>query len=96
MHFTTEDKKMIVWLQKQHENWRSVRVIILGSSALCLAFAVLEFFQRGYGALPLLLLVIAMYGASYTLGSWSGRPEISLLLKLIEAEKTSSDTSATE
>jgi hypothetical protein len=32
------------------------------------------------------LLGAAGYGMYYTLGSWSGRPEISLLLKLLDAQ----------
>lgn len=87
MEFTNEEKKMIAWLRQQHEGWRSVRMIILMSSVLCASFAAWEIFRTGLGAQSLLLIVIAAYGASYTLGSWAGRPEITLLLKLIDAQE---------
>lgn len=76
---------MIAWLQGQHRGWRTTRVITLGCSIACGVFAAIEFHAHGFGALPLLLLVIAAFGASHTLGSWSGRAEISLLLKLVES-----------
>jgi hypothetical protein len=91
MQFTDEEKKMIAWLRQQHEGWRSVRMIILVASVLCALFAVWEIFKEGFGAQPLLLIVIAAYGASYTLGSWAGRPEVSLLLKLVEAQEARRD-----
>ncbi len=91
MQFTNEDRKMIAWLRKQHEGWRSVRIIILVASLLCGAFAVQEFLKHGFGALPLLLILIAAYGTSYTVGSWAGRPEVSLLLKLVEAQEGARD-----
>ena len=88
MRFTDDEKKMIDWLRKQHEGWRVVRVIILVSSLVSAMGAAWEFFTTGFGALPLLLMVAAAYGASFTLGSWAGRPEISLLLKVIEAQES--------
>jgi hypothetical protein len=91
MQFTNEERQMIAWLRKQHEGWRSVRMIILVASLLCVAFAASEIVQSGFGALPLLLIVIAAYGGSYTLGSWAGRPEVSLLLKLVEAQESARD-----
>jgi hypothetical protein len=91
MKFTNEERQMITWLRKQHEGWRSVRMIILVASLLCAAFAAHEILQSGFGALTILLIVIAAYGASYTLGSWAGRPEVSLLLKLVEAQEGAHD-----
>lgn len=91
MKFTNEEKQMIAWLRKQHEGWRGVRMIILVGSLLCAAFAAWEIFRSGFGAMPLLLFIMAAYGMSYTLGSWAGRPEISLLLKLVEAQESARD-----
>lgn len=91
MQFTNEEKKMIAWLRQQHEGWRTVRMIILVASVLCAVFAAWDIFRTGYGAQSLLLIVIAAYGASYTLGSWAGRPEVSLLLKLVEAQEARRD-----
>lgn len=88
MQFTSDEKKMIDWLRKQHQGWPTTRVIILSGSVLCAGFAAWELFGTGWAAMPLLLICIAAYGSSYTLGSWSGRPEISLLLKLIDSQKT--------
>lgn len=87
MQFTPQEQKMITWLRQQHAGWRTTRAITLTSAILCLGFAVLEFSRSGFEAMPLLLLLISVYGASHTLGSWSGRPEISLLLKLVEAQQ---------
>jgi hypothetical protein len=87
MEFSGDEEKMIVWLRKQHAGWRTTRVITLVASIACGAFAAVEFYARGFGALPLLFLVIAVAGASYTVGSWSGRAEVSLLLKLVEASR---------
>ncbi|GHU09529.1 hypothetical protein AGMMS50225_10550 [Betaproteobacteria bacterium] len=91
MQFTEEEKKMIAWLRQQHEGWRSVRIIILIASMMCALFAAWDIFKTGFGAHPLVLIVIAAYGASYTLGSWAGRPEVSLLLKLVEAQEPRHD-----
>lgn len=91
MQFTNEEKQMIAWLRKQHEGWRGVRMIILVASLICAAFAAWEIFQSGLGALPLLLILIAAYGTSYTLGSWAGRADISLLLKLVEDQERRRD-----
>lgn len=91
MQFTNEEKQMIAWLRKQHEGWRGVRMIILVASLICAAFAAWEIFHSGLGALPLLLILIAAYGTSYTLGSWAGRAEISLLLKLVEDQERRRD-----
>lgn len=91
MQFTEEEKKMIAWLRQQHESWRSVRMIILISSMLSALSAAWDIFNTGFGAQPLVLIVIAAYGTSYTVGSWAGRPEISLLLKLVEAQEPRHD-----
>ena len=32
------------------------------------------------------MLAISAYGLSYSLGAWNGRPEVSLLLKVIDKE----------
>jgi hypothetical protein len=87
MDFTPEEEKMISWLQRQHAGWRTTRIITLVASALAGCISAWEFFSAGFGALPLLLLVVATFGLSHTLGSWAGRPEISLLLKLVESAR---------
>jgi len=87
MQFTREEQKMIEWLQRQHSGWRTTRMITLVGSLVCLVAAAWEFSNRGWGAMPLLLLLVGVVGLSHTLGSWSGRAEVSLLLKLIEAQR---------
>ena len=84
MEFSNEEKKMIRWLRRQHENWRSTRLILLISCIGLVGLSVC-FWLRGetsWHYMP--LFFVAIYGLSYTLGSWAGRPEISLLLKLLE------------
>ncbi len=87
MEFTPDEEKMISWLHRQHSAWRTTRMITLVASVLSGFFAAWEFFSTGFGALPLLLLLVAVAGLSYTLGSWAGRPEVSLLLKLVESAR---------
>lgn len=88
MQFTEEEKKMIAWLRQQHEGWRSIRIIILSCSVFLGGMATWFYFRVGYGAYPLVLTLLALYGAGHTLGSWSGRPEVSLLLKLVQSHAT--------
>jgi hypothetical protein len=62
-------------------------MIILVSSVVLIGLSA-WFWRQGeiiWHYLP--LLVVAIYGLSYTLGSWSGRAEISLLLKLVEESR---------
>lgn len=90
MQFSDADLKMLEWLRKQHASWSAIRMIILVCSVLTMLLAVWSLFSRS-GSDPaeiwLLYLVLAAGGMSYTLGSWAGRPEISLLLKLVEAQQ---------
>lgn len=92
MQLTREEQKMVELLRRQHASWRTTRAIILICSLACAAFAIWEFATNGFEAMPLLLTMIATYGSSYVLGSWSGRPEISLLLKVIESNTHGSQT----
>jgi ATP-dependent Clp protease adapter protein ClpS len=85
MQFTNDEMKMIRWLRTQHAAWRLVRVIILVSSLLSLGLAAWLFWFGDLSGIAITSVVVAVYGLSYTLGSWSGRPEISLLLKLVDA-----------
>jgi hypothetical protein len=82
MEFTKEEQKMIEWLRNQHKGWRTTRMITLVASCMCGVFAIFELIKGG--SQWLVLGLICSYGTSYTLGSWHGRPEISLLLKLID------------
>jgi len=86
MQFTPEEQKMIAWLRRQHAAWRTTRLIILIASVVSIGTAAWEFMQIGWGALQFLFLVAGTAGVSHTLGCWSWRPEVSLLLKLVEAE----------
>lgn len=87
MQFNEDEEKMILWLCRQHAGWKTMRVIILVSAIICLCFAIFELIYNGLGASTVLYLIVGSSGLSYSLGSWSGRAEVSLLLKLIEAEK---------
>lgn len=87
MNFTEQDMKMVSWLRKQHAGWKTTRVITLIFSIIGFIFAVSIFLDGKQAIAAIPLLAIACGGLSYTLGSWSGRPEISLLLKLIDQDE---------
>jgi len=81
MSLTEQDKKMIAHLKGQHQAWSQIRWIILVSA---LFFAVL-YFSGFIDDAETVLVIGSISGLlSYSLGGWSGRPEISLLLKLAE------------
>lgn len=87
MQLSEQEEKMVAWLRLQHANWRATRVIILVCSVGLLGYAVWLHWsgQSAWFFLP--IVAMSAYGLSYTLGSWAGRPEISLLLKLVEHSK---------
>ena len=82
MEFTKEEFKMIAHLKRQHAGWKSTRVIILISSLGLIAFGI----SLWNTSPPSLILFwgLASGCLSYCLGGWAGRPEVSLLLKLVE------------
>ena len=86
MQFNDGELKMMRWLREQHASWRTTRAIILTGSILTIVCGICVMFVIGFDLAIAILLVLAAGGLSYTLGSWSGRPEISLLLKLLEAQ----------
>lgn len=91
MQFTDDDQKMIDWLRKQHAAWPAIRMIILVSSlltAVLLGWLLLSGSEGDPVGVFGLYAVLAAWGLSYSLGSWAGRPEISLLLKLVELQQT--------
>lgn len=87
MPFTDDEKRMIRWLRGQHAHWKTTRAITLTCSLIIGAIAVWRVWLADPIWYLLPLFAISGYGLSYTLGSWSGRPEISLLLRLVEAEE---------
>ena len=86
MQFNEDEMRMVRWLRRQHAGWRSVRSIIVTCSTISAVYGIWLATRTGFTVEPTFLLVLAGYGLSYTLGSWSGRAEVSLLLKLIEAQ----------
>lgn len=89
MKLSEQEEKMVAWLRRQHAGWRTTRVIILVCSLGLLGYAVWLHLsgQSAWFFLP--IVAMAAYGLSYTLGSWSGRPEVWLLLKLIDEQQKS-------
>lgn len=87
MEFTSDDLRMISHLKVQHSGWKKVRVIILICSIAVIAMSIYEI--NAESPAPaffnfLILIALGTGGLSYSLGGWAGRPEVSLLLKLIE------------
>lgn len=90
MQFSDDDLKMIEWLRKQHVNWSGIRMIILVCSILTMVMTGWSLFsgdENHSAEVSLLYIVLAAGGMSYTRGSWAGRPEISLLLKVVELQQ---------
>ena len=87
MQFTEKEKKMIRWLKLQDQQWHTTRVITLVGSILIGILAIFAFTSGNSFFAGISLFGMSAYGLSYTLGSWSGRPEISLLLKLLEEKE---------
>ena len=73
---------MIAWLRHQHENWRIKRLFQLAAALACLIYS-LSVFVIG-NDLGIFVGIAGFYILSRTIGSWHGKPEISLLLKLID------------
>jgi hypothetical protein len=92
MQLTEREEKMVSWLRQQHEWWWTTRVIILFFSCLLLGYVVWLYLTNTPLILYIYLIFFAFFGFSHSLGSWSGRPEISLLLKLID-ESQKNETS---
>lgn len=93
MQFTEDEKRMVRWLRQQHAHWRSTRAIIVTCSSISAAYGTWLAIRSGFTIEPAFFLLISAVGFSYTLGSWSGRAEVSLLLKLIEAQNPDHDSS---
>lgn len=84
MELTSAELKMIAWLKLQHSCWRSTRVITAVGAAAMLLWAYRAWLHGEPSSGILALVVMGAFGLSYSLGCWPGRPEITLLLKLIE------------
>lgn len=84
MELNDSEKRMLRWLRGQHENWKSTRVIITVCSVFLLIGAIWGIYrgESTYSIVP--WLALGGFGLSYSVACWSGRPEISLLLKLAE------------
>jgi len=81
MVLNENERKMVAHLRRQHEGWPTIRWIILLCSFVALAWSLYEPDQ-------IASLAISFYGLSYSLGGWKGRPEVSLLLKIVDEEKS--------
>ncbi|AWB66184.1 hypothetical protein C2869_06925 [Saccharobesus litoralis] len=77
MKLSDKDKKMIEWLERQDASWSYLRWIIVISALISLGLFFTQYSE------DLVLLILGIAGLSYTLGSWSGRAEVSLLLKVV-------------
>ena len=87
MQFSQTEQKLIRQLQLQHNHWRTTRMITLLGSLVAGIFAITGLVSGStiYGGIA--LLGVSAFGMSYALGSWSGRPEVSLLLKLLKENR---------
>lgn len=82
MEFTKEERRMLAWLRHQHENWRIKRLFQLAAAIACLLYSISVFVVGN--DLGIFIGITGFYILSRTIGSWHGKPEISLLLKLID------------
>ena len=84
MKLTDDELKMLRYLRQQHEHWRSMRIVILVGAVVMLGIGVLGVISMAsiYALIP--LFALGAYSLSYALGSSGGRPEVSLLLRLVE------------
>lgn len=92
MDFTAKECRMIAWLRYQHENWRIKRLFQLAAALACLIYS-LSVFVIG-NDLGIFVGIAGFYILSRTIGSWHGKPEISLLLKLIDERQKEERTCA--
>ncbi len=84
MDLTAADVAMINWLKRQHAGWRSTRVITALGAIVMLLWAGSAWIHGEPSSGIVALVGMGAFCLSHSLGSWSGRPEVSLLLKLIE------------
>ena len=80
MELTEQDKKMIDDLRKERDYWPQVRWIMVGCSILISIIL----FTGLVDTEIMLFAFLILQPLVYSLAKWNGRPEISLLLKLIE------------
>ena len=81
------EEKVLAMLRKQHEGWKTTRAIILLVNLVILAMSGWLYYSNNILAAGV-LLAFAGYGFSYVLAGWHGRPEISLLFRLVEHAKS--------
>jgi hypothetical protein len=86
MNLTEKECRMLAWLRHQHETWRIKRLFQLAASIACGLWGLAVFISGS--DLGIFMGIAGFYIASRTIGNWHGKPEISLLLKLID-EQTS-------
>jgi len=94
MEFTRDELKMISLLKIRHAGWKRVRIFILVCSLGMLLLGVRALYTSPEMLLCSILLVgMAAGGLSYSIGGWAGRPEVSLLLKLVEERQKEHEAS---
>jgi hypothetical protein len=93
MEFTTDELKMLSRLKAQHAGWKRVRIIILVCSFGLLLLGLVHALDTSseMWLCSILLVGLAARGLSYCIGGWAGRPEISLLFKLVEEHRNEDD-----
>ncbi len=83
MELSDRDRKLVDLLRRRETAWRSARLITLAGSVVIVFWAV-SGWLRGESLAATALFCIGLYLVLYTLASWDGRPEIELLLKLVD------------
>ena len=91
LQLTEDERAMVQVLRRQRDSWPSVRYLLVGVAVALLLFAAWEFYVSGWGAVPLILLVVGTLAGSHVLRNWRGPPEASLILKLVERAEGSQD-----
>jgi len=85
---------MISLLKIRHAGWKRIRIFILVCSLEMLLLGIHALYTSPEMWLCSILLVgMAAAALSYCIGGWARRPEISLLLKLIEERQKEHEAS---
>ena len=86
MQLTPQELAMVAVLKRQRDTWPVLRGGMTILSLALILSAISEFSSSGWGAVPLVLLIVGAGTASHVYRNWRGPIEATLLLKLLETQ----------